>query len=392
MSRAIRVTVVGAGIGGLSAAIALRDIGAEVVVLERAPEILVLGAGICLWPNGAQALRALGLAGGLEKVSPILRRLHYFNGQGQLRREMSFDYLTEQTGCRSFPLARSDLHIALLSRLPRDIVRLGVSCVGVQQDESGVRATLDDGTVIESDMLIGADGIRSVVRNHVTGGAHHLRYHYTTWVGLVPEELDLTPADTFKFYVQDAKRVGLLNVGAGRVYFFCDAAVPNNDQEESGAQAELQQLFAGWCSAVQTLVQAVDDSKSRRLPVCDLDPLDSYVRGRVALLGDAAHATTPTLGQGGAMAMEDALVLARCLADSSDLHTALTQYDELRVPRTHAVVLASRVRTAATLELNSVSANDWREQLARGESHDFLEEQVEICRSSPLASVSWSSL
>lgn len=391
MKNPLRVTIVGAGIGGLSAAIALRDIGAEVVVIERAPEILVLGAGICLWPNGAQALETLGLVEALEDVSPLLHRLRYCDGSGQLRREMSFDYLTEHTGCRSFPLARSDLHVALLSRLAPNTIRLGAACVDVQQDESSVRAVLEDGTIVESDLLIGADGVRSAVRKHVTGGADNLRYHYSTWVGLVPDKLDLTPADTFSFYVQDSRRVGLLNVGNGRVYFFCDAAVPDTDDHENGAQARLQELFAGWCPTVQTLLHAVDNTQTRRLPVCDLDPLDTFFQGRVVLLGDAAHATTPTLGQGGAMAMEDAIVLARCLDTASDLRAALTQYEALRLPRTRGIVLASRARTAATLALDKAAMNSWEQRLATGESQDFMEEQLEIFRTGPLAAVASSA-
>lgn len=339
-----------------------------------------------MWPNGAQALQALGIAETLEKVSPILHRLCYRDHSGRLIREMSIDTLTDRVGERSFPLARTDLQAALLSRFDPHAVRLGAACVSVEQDEGRVRAALDDGTVIESDLLVGADGIRSVVRKHVTGGTDRLRYHYTTWAGLVPLDLNITPPDTFTFHVQGAKRVGLLNVGEGRLYFFCDA-VPDDEPRLDGPRAELRHHFDGWCSEIGALVEAVDETTTYKLPVHDLDPLDSFVSGRVILLGDAAHATTPTLGQGGAMAMEDSLVLARCLAESADYSDALARYDTERITRTRKIVLASRARTAAMLGLDDTSAQTWQKQLTSADSQDFLDQLVEIHQTGPLASL-----
>lgn len=385
MRNPIKVAIVGAGIGGLSAAIALRKIGAEVVVLERAPEILVLGAGICLWPNGGQALKALGLEPALADVSPILKNLSYLDKNGKSKREMSFDFLTQETGHRSFPIARADLHMALLGQLDPSIIKLGAATVGAKQTANGAIVELEDGSVFEADLVIGADGIRSVVRNAVTEGNHTLRYHYSTWCGLVPENSDVCPRDTFKFFVSDAKRVGLLNVGDDRLYFFCDAAVENVDQDGDGTRAQLKKLYAGWCPSVQAVIDAIDDTKTSRLPVCDLDPLDSYVKGRVVLIGDAAHGTTPTLGQGGAMAMEDAIVLARCLAASPDFDAALKAYDAERRPRSEAIVLSSRARTAAALGLDKEKAESWQAQLSDESSHDFMDEQVRIFKRGPLA-------
>ncbi|MDR7224610.1 MULTISPECIES: FAD-dependent monooxygenase [Aminobacter] len=384
MSRPLRVTIIGAGIGGLSAAVALRKIGADVTVVERAPELRAAGAGICMWPNGAQALHALGIANPLEMVSPILHRVCYRDQHGRVIREMSIDKLTELVGQRPFPLARSDLQAALLSRLDPALVRLGGACVSVEQDANGVRAVLDDGTEIASDLLVGADGIRSVVRNHVTGGTDRLRYHYTTWLGLVSFGLNLTPPGTFTFHVQDSKRVGLLNVGDDRLYFFFDA-VPSGEANPDGVRAELRHHFDGWCSEVTTLVEALDEAKTNRLPVHDLDPLASFVNGRIVLIGDAAHATTPTLGQGGALAMEDSLVLARHLAESTDYGSALASYDNERLMRTRQVVLASRARTAATLGIDNTSAQTWQKQLTDDASQDFLEQLVDIHRAGPLA-------
>lgn len=383
MSNSMRITIIGAGIGGLSAAVALRDIGADVTVIERTPEFRVVGAGICMWPNGARALHALGIAEKLEATSPVLRQICYRDQNGRILRELSVDDLTKRVGQRPFPLARSDLHAALLSRLEPNTVRLGRICVDVQQDDSSVRVTLDDGNTIESDVLVGADGIRSVVRQYVTGGSPRMPYHFTSWVGLVQSELNTTPNDTFTIHVQDSKRVGLLPVGDGRTYFFCDAVSDSEDIGESPL-AELQRHFVGW-PVVRILAGAIDDNSIRKLAVHDLDTLGSFVRNRIVLLGDAAHATTPTLGQGGALAMEDSLVLARCLAECPDQDLALARYDAERLSRTRNVVLASRARTAATLGLDGSSAQAWQERLVTNNNQDFLDQLVEIHQTGPLA-------
>lgn len=379
------VAIVGAGIGGLSAAIAIREAGHEVHVYERAPNLLPIGAGICLWPNGGRALAALGIVDALEEVSPTLRTLRYLDREGNEVRTYSLEALTARVGQRSYPLARYDLHDALLDRLGRDRVTLDSECVGVSQDENAVVVDFKDGRSVRADLLVGADGVRSVIRSHVVAEPTKLGPYYMSSFGLVPASLALTASDTFTFYVSENKRVGLLDVGRGRLYYFIDSPIdPSAPVSETGDQrGDLREHFAGWCPDVQTLIDAIDPAAPRQ-PIGDFDALDTYFKGRIVLLGDAAHATTPLLGQGAAMGLEDSLVLGRHLATSPSLETALAGYDAERRPRAASVVLAARARMQAMLGVVPEAAAEWYRKLVDDESaQDFIDKQVEIAETAP---------
>ena len=383
--RSVNVTIVGAGIGGLSAAIALREAGHEVRVFERAPHLLPIGAGICLWPNGARALHALGLTDSLDEVSPILRTLRYVDSGGAEIRRYSLEALTARVGQRSYPVARYDLHDALLDRLGRDRVTLDSECVAVTQDADGVDVEFGDGRKVRSDMLVGADGVRSVIRSHVVPEPVTLNPYYMSSFGLVPASLGLTASDTFTFYVADHKRVGLLDVGRDRTYYFIDSPFTDGpDVSGTDQRAELRRQFDGWCTPVQSLIDAMDPTAPRQ-PIADFDSPSTYVKGRIALLGDAAHATTPLLGQGAAMGLEDALVLGRHMATAADLPTALVAYDAERRPRASSVVLAARARMQAMLGVVPEAADEWYKKLVEDESAQyFIDKQIELAEPAPV--------
>ena len=343
----LRIVVVGAGIGGLAAGIALRSCGFDVEVYERATELRPLGAGICMWPNGARAANSLGLGAELEQRSPELTAVRYHDRAGTLTSVIGCEHLVEQSGARPYPLARADLHVALLGRLGDTPVHLGKECVGASQDAQSATVEFSDGTSATGDVVVAADGVWSALRAHVTRGAR-LRYLYTTWLALVGADLSLTQPGTFSFYADVSKRVGVLPVSDHRLYVFLDAPVAEDWGDGTPADDQLRELFGDWGGPVARLVEGVDPESVARLPVCDLDPLDSFVHGRIALIGDAAHATAPTLGQGGALAMEDAIVLSRQLAATSvSVADALQRYDGASRARAQPIVMAARARARA---------------------------------------------
>jgi 2-polyprenyl-6-methoxyphenol hydroxylase-like FAD-dependent oxidoreductase len=383
----LKAVVVGAGIGGLACAIALRAAGFDVEVYERAPTLDPLGAGICMWPNGAKALHALGLGPIIEPLSPSLNAIHYRTKDGALLEEMRLERLTEVSGTRSYPLARADLHFALLTALAPVEVHLGCECVDVSQDGGSATAVFESGVRASGDVLIGADGVKSVVRTHVLGEVAP-RYVYASWVGIVPEDPALTPRDTFTFHVGRPRRTGVLPVSADRMYFFLDAPVREDWTVPGGPMAELAALFSDWADPIRALIERLDEGEVTRLPVQDLEPTDTYVRGRVALIGDAAHATTPTLGQGGALAMEDALVLARYLTTNTiSVPDALRRYDQVRRERVVPVVLASHARAQSMVRGEAASVT-YDDEIVRNASipESFVDALAAIASTGPLAS------
>jgi FAD-dependent urate hydroxylase len=199
----------------------------------------------------------------------------------------------------------------LLEAFGTEHVHLGRLCVEVEQDDHSATAIFANGERVSGDLVIGADGIHSAVRAHVVGHRVDRRYaRYVNWNGLVKADPELCEKDLWVLYVGDNKRASMMPVGGDRFYFFFGAPMAEGTQvDPSDRRDELANIFQGWPTPVQKLIQAIDPAQTNRLEIGDIDPLERLVQGRIALLGDSAHATTPTLGQGGCQAMEDAEVI-----------------------------------------------------------------------------------
>lgn len=330
----MRAVVVGAGIGGLAAAIALSRTGWDVTVLERAPEIEPIGAGITLWPNAMRALDALGV-----DVEPISVPA----GEGAGLRNPAGKVVMRSEDVELRALHRGDLQNALLAALPADTVRTG----------SPVSKVLDDSVIIgdeaiSADLIVAADGIASTVRGQLWPGVTPEYRGYTAWRGVTARHtITLTdPADAGETWGKGA-RFGIIPLRDGGVYWFAAATAPQNVRFPD-EHAEAVRRFGSWHEPIPTILSATVPGAVLHHDIFDLPPLPTYVNGRVALLGDAAHAMTPDLGQGGCQALEDAVVLAACLRNSADVSGGLAKYDAERRPRTQAVgKLARRVGTFA---------------------------------------------
>jgi FAD-dependent urate hydroxylase len=383
----LSVAIIGGGIGGLNAAVALQQAGFDVRVYERAPAIEPIGAGLCLWPNGTKVLDALRLGSHLPALSAPLDRVQYRDPTGRVLSESSLEPLFDAVGERAYPVTRGDLQSLLRAQLSPEKVVLSMECVAVDGHGKGAVAVFADGSRVGADVIVGADGIRSVVRRHMLGRDVPLRYHYTCWVGIVPASEELNPPATFTFHVGQSQRCGMLPVGGDRLYFFLDAPLPP-DVELDGAETKelLTTVFEGWSDPVERLIARVDPAATARLAVHDFDPLPAFVSGKVALLGDAAHAMTPTLGQGALQAMEDGIVLARqLLTTNKSVDDALRRYEAERRPRTADVVLAARARTGALISTADPDASEaWYSELASSGNDLFVERLAQLVQAGPL--------
>lgn len=361
----LKVLIIGAGMGGLTAGIALSQAGYEVEIYDRVAELRPAGAGISLWSNGVKVLNRLGLGSKMAAIGGIMNQMQYRTMGNAVLNDIDLAPLIQTVGQRPYPVARTDLQRMLLEVFPGP-VHLGHECVALEQDETGVTAAFSNGHTARGDLLVAADGIRSRCRKYVLDTEVAPNYGgYVNWNGLVPYHPELAPKETWVIFVGNHQRASLMPVGGDRFYFFFDVPMPLEQAMQGGdIRSELTQFFTGWAEPVQQLIQHLDPAQTNRLLIHDVGPLATFVKGRVALLGDAAHATCPDLGQGGAQAMEDGFVLAQLLQTTNlSVEDALQRYQAERVGRTAAVVQKARSRAEKIHGKDPAATQAWYEQL-----------------------------
>lgn len=369
----LKVVIVGAGMGGLTAGIALRQVGYVVEVFDRVPALLPAGAGVSLWSNGVKVLDRLGLGGAIARVGGRMQRVCYRSQSGDTLTDFSLDPLVQAVGERPYPVTRTDLQRLLLEGLDQ-AVQLDAECVGIEQDEQSATAIFADGRRAIADLVVAADGTHSLLREHVLGAKRARRYvGYVNWNGLVATGPGLPPADTWTTYVGEHKRVALMPVGGERFYFFFDVPLAESAAPTGSLRDELRGHFLGWAEPVQALIDRLEPALTSRIPIHDVDPLPQLVRGRLALLGDAAHSSPPDLGQGGCQALEDAWVLAQqLLTNNLGVADALRRYERARLARTAEIVLRARKRSEMTHGQDPRATQAWYEELAREDGSNIL--------------------
>ncbi len=328
------IGIVGGGIGGIAAAVALHRIGIDVSVYERAEQLREVGAGMMLWPNATRVLRELGL---LEQVMAHSGRNTHFlvrKSTGRILMSIALGQFEVPAVC----MRRADLLSILLGALPNECLHLGREFERLKQLDGKVRLYFKDGPDVEHDAVIGADGIRSRIRTQLFGASDPLYRGYTVWRGLARYEgTAITPGFNSESWGK-GMRFGILNTGHRRYTWYATANVsPHHLDGPNGRKQELQRLFSGWHEPIADFLDATNENEILKNGARDCAPLKQWGEGLVTLLGDAAHPCTPNLGQGGCMALEDALVLAKSIKDEMSLHDALRRYELRRVNRTRHI-------------------------------------------------------
>lgn len=362
----MKALVIGAGIGGLCAATALKKAGIDCDVFEAVAEIKPVGAAISVWPNGVKCMNHLGMGDIMEEFGGPMHYMAYQDyRQGQTMTRFSLSPLVERVGARPCPVARAELQGQMLDFWGRESVRFGKRVCRIEERADGVTAWFTDGTSAHGDFLIAADGTHSAIRPYVLGYTPERRYSgYVNWNGLVAIDEAIAPADQWTTFVGEGKRVSLMPVSGGRFYFFFDVPLPKGlPEDRATARADLTRYFAGWTPQVQRLIAALDPQTINRIEIHDIEPFSQLVRGRVALLGDAGHSTTPDIGQGGCAAMEDAVVLGAAFQHHAAIEAALLSYQSQRCSRVKDLVLKARKRCDLTHGKEMEKTLAWYDEL-----------------------------
>lgn len=371
----LKVIIIGAGIGGLTTGLALKRAGYTVEIYEKTSEIRPAGAGISIWSNGVKVLNSLGLGDEIAKIGGQMDRIEYRSHTNELYNQINLHPVTETVGQRPYPVSRTELQSLLLNAFNNntEAVKLNAQFIGVEQDDQGVTAYFANGYQTRGDLLIAADGIHSQLRDYVVGHPVELRYAgYVNWNGLIEINPDLGDKNTWVIYVGEGKRASMMPIGNNRFYYFFGCPMARGTiVEPEHRQRELKSIFAQWPSPVQCLIENLNPRELNRLEIHDLDPLKTMVKGRVALLGDAAHASTPTLGQGGCQAMEDAEILSRFLLTTNlGVEYALKRYEAERKERTSTLVLKARKRADIIYGKDPYLTQQWYQQLQQETQQD----------------------
>jgi 2-polyprenyl-6-methoxyphenol hydroxylase-like FAD-dependent oxidoreductase len=330
------IIIVGAGIGGLTAAIALRQAGFGVEVYERAAGLKEVGAGIALAANAIRVLKHLGLMQQVINRGTVIAAAVSYNSRGDLLGRLP----TNLTDVPSVCLHRADLQQVLFSALPADCVRFGEQFVELKQTGPGVRAQFASGRTASGYALVGADGLRSRVRAQLIGDGAPVYRGYQCWRGLCSRPSSELLTETFGLGI----RLGLVPIGSRGTAWWCCAnkSEPTKDDPDDGAKSKLSGWIGNWHQPIPDVLGATDPRAISQTSVFDRRPVKTWSKGCCTLLGDAAHPMTPNMGQGGCMAIEDGIVLARCLSASTDAVMAFRRYERLRYTRTARIVKVSR--------------------------------------------------
>jgi 2-polyprenyl-6-methoxyphenol hydroxylase-like FAD-dependent oxidoreductase len=337
-----KAIVVGGGIGGVTAALALSRAGFDVTVHEQARELREVGAGLTVWPNAMTALKELGLS---ELVWALGRpfgvgRIYDWRGRVLVegaRREV----LQGRFGWPGTVLHRHRLLDALAAFLPGEVLRVGRRCVGFSQDTDGVTVQFADGSTDRGDVLVGADGLNSVVRSVLLGPQKPRYCGYTAYRGITP--FDLGGEIAYESWGV-GQRFGFVPAVGGEIYWWAAVTVPEGlDPPAESYKNELLDRYKGWFAPIERVIAETPDGTILRNDIYDRPAARGWSSGRVTLLGDAAHPVTPDLGQGACLAMEDAVVLARCLRENGDVPAALKRYEAQRLRRARFIRSHSRM-------------------------------------------------
>ena len=336
----MKVTIIGAGIGGLTLAIALQKKGIEVEIFEATSAFRKVGAGIVLAMNAMQIYQRLGLAEQLKTSGNCLDKMAITNADLKVMAGNELAYFEGKYNLNNVAIHRATLHEILLSKLQNVPLHLDKKLKKVEERVDGIYLEFLDGSKHQSDVVIGADGIHSGVRQSIFPQAKERFAKQLCWRGVASFKLEKGMEYTMREAWGSGRRFGIVPIENDQVYWFACASYQKNATKEF-KEVDLGELFSNFNPLVAQLIKATPSDQIIEAELSDLEILKTWHKGKICLMGDAAHATTPNMGQGANQAIESAWVLADCLAKEADCKTAFEAYQNIRQAKAIQIIKTS---------------------------------------------------
>ncbi|MGV3541138.1 MAG: FAD-dependent monooxygenase [Rufibacter sp.] len=349
----MNIGIIGGGIAGLTTAVALQKIGLETTVFEAAPKFEPVGAGLALAANAIKGFQRLGIAEQVIKEGNCLQGFHIFDAQGKLINRTDSQAISAKYGLDNFVIHRANLHQVLVSQLPSHQLIPDKRAVKSTSSGKGITVHFQDGTTEAFDHVLVADGIHSAIRQQLVPSSTPRYAGYTCWRGVIDN-----PGYTADYASETwgkAGRVGWTPLAHNKIYWFACINAPQNNPAMKALRAEdLQQHFREYHAPIPGLFAHTKPEQLLWNDILDLAPLPTFAFPNVVLLGDAAHATTPNMGQGACQAVEDAVVFADELKKDMDFNLAAQRFEKRRLSRTHWIAKQSRFLGEVAQSTNSL--------------------------------------
>jgi 2-polyprenyl-6-methoxyphenol hydroxylase-like FAD-dependent oxidoreductase len=340
----MKIAILGGGVAGVASAIAFRLKGFDVTVHERRDADTNIGAGIVVWPNAAFVLDRFDVLDEIAAVAGRPRTMRRLSRAGEDLGALDIGLIDERMGYPSLSILRGDFQRILLARLQSLGVAVRYGHEVVRIDE-GTVVHFNDGTTLTADLVVGADGrMASYARRYVTGDDTPVYQGFINWIGVCESDEIAFDVDAISDYWGIGERFGIVPVAPNKAYWAGGAAEDTVGARNPDAyRDELQRIFAHWPEPVRRIIAATPAARINKIHVHDHDPVPTWHRDNLVLVGDAAHAALPTSGQGACQALEDAWHLANCVeAHPGDLGQALAAFTALRFQKTAGITMAGR--------------------------------------------------
>lgn len=344
----MNIGILGGGIGGLSVAIALKQKGFDVDVYERHSRLTEIGAGIVCWPNASFVLKQLGMLDQVAKVSGLLKSMDRFSSEGEPLGSLNIHKLNELMTYPSYAIIRKDLMTILTLRSLELKIKIHYQhdVTALEQNQNGnVAVKFSNNKHITPNIVVGADGrMKSITRQYVNGKNAPIYQGFINWIGVFESDTEQFSELSVADYWGVGERFGIVPVSKTKAYWAAGIASKQIDKSIPALyQSELMSRFCTWPDPIAKIITETPLSGINKIYVHDHDNIDTWHKGNVILLGDAAHSALPTSGQGACQALEDAWHFANCLAEQQDnLSKTFQQFTDLRVQKTSAITLGGR--------------------------------------------------